>query len=146
MVRPHDGASDAVFPRPSDSDFVAASGLSPDGAAPSRGLTPAVWAFAASVVLQLVVLYWPTTPSEHGLPVDKLIHAAIFGLVMVTGAWAGVPRRPLFVVLALHAPGSELIQHYLLPHRDGDWRDATADLVGLLLGVLIVTTLQRRRG
>lgn len=102
--------------------------------------------FGACAVLQLVVLYWPRTPSESGLPhVDKLIHFTVFALVVVTAVRAGLPRVPVFAVLALHAPVSELIQHYALPHRDGDWTDAAADLVGVGAGVLIVTLASRRR-
>lgn len=98
------------------------------------------WWFALAAVLQLVVLYWPRTPSENGIPhLDKVIHFSIFLVVVVTAVRAGLPRGPVFAVCALHAPGSELIQHYLLPHRDGDWTDATADLVGVLAGVLLIT-------
>jgi VanZ family protein len=115
--------------------------VSPDS---GRALRRAV--FAGCLALQLVVLYWPRTPSESGLPyVDKLIHFTVFALVVVTAVRAGLPRLPVFAVLALHAPVSELIQHYVLPHRDGDWTDATADLVGVAAGVLIVTFTSRRR-
>ena len=113
----------------------------------TKGPVPTGWAlFGLAVVVQLVVLYWPRTPSESGLPhVDKVIHFTVFALVVVTAVRAGLPRGPVFAVLALHAPGSELIQHYLLPHRDGDWTDAAADLTGVLAGVLIVTYVPGRR-
>ena len=122
----------------------------PEVAPPPARVGPATSAwvvFGAAVVLQLVILYWPRTPSEDGLPIDKLVHVGTFFLVLVSGAWAlGISRLPaLAVVLALHAPGSELIQHDLLPHRDGSWADAGADLLGVLAGVLVVIALRRVR-
>ena len=99
-------------------------------------------AFAAAVVLQLVALYWPREVSTGGVAgIDKVVHATIFGLVLATGVRAGVPFRPLAALLCAHAVISELIQHYLLPHRDGDVFDALADIAG----VAIVTVLLRGR-
>ena len=39
-------------------------------------------------------------------------------------------------MLAAHAVVSELVQHWLLPHRSGDAADVLADLAGVALGVL----------
>ena len=94
-----------------------------------------------AVAVQLVVLYWPRSPSTGGLPIDKLVHAAIFGVVLWAAARAGLPPRPVAVLLAVHAVVSELIQHYLLAGRSGDPGDAIADLAG----VVIVTVFLRRR-
>lgn len=97
-------------------------------------------AFVAVVAGHLAVLYWPHAPSTGGLPIDKVVHVAIFGVVLWVGARAGVPVRPLAVALAVHAVVSELIQHYFLVGRSGDPGDSLADLTG----VLIVTALLRR--
>jgi hypothetical protein len=97
--------------------------------------------FAATVVLQLVVLYAPRAPSTGDLPIDKVVHAAVFGLVLWAGVRADVPGRPLFLGLVAHAVVSELIQQYLFPHRSGDWTDSVADVTG----VLIVTVFLWRR-
>ena len=97
--------------------------------------------FALAVVVHLVVLYAPRSPSTGGLPIDKPVHAAIFGVVLWTAARA---RLNLWIVgglLAVHAVASELVQHYVLPNRSGDWTDSVADLAG----VLIVTVLLWRR-
>lgn len=92
---------------------------------------------AALILLQLVGLYTPGSGSATPLPyVDKVVHAAMFGLpVYVLGRltphkwlWAGV-----FVV---HAAASEVIQHYLVPYRDGDILDFTADVVGIAIALL----------
>jgi hypothetical protein len=92
--------------------------------------------FAVTVVVQLVVLYWPRPVSPGtSLPVDKLVHAAVFGAALWAGVRAGVPARPLAVLLAVHAGVSEVVQGTLLD-RDGNVPDALADLTGLLIAGL----------
>jgi len=91
------------------------------------------------VTVQLAALYWPRVDIQG--PVtwsDKVVHVLLFLLPTVAGLLAGV--RPAYVVglLALHAPVSELIQHYLLPNRSGDVWDAVADLSGVVGGVTSV--------
>ena len=108
---------------------------------PARALTVKRALFAAAVAVQLVVLYAPRAPSTGGLPIDKLVHAVIFGGVLWLGVLARIPARPLILLLGVHAVLSELIQGALLPHRDGNAWDAAADLTG----VLIVTVLLRLR-
>lgn len=95
--------------------------------------------FGLGVVLHLIVLYVPRAPSAGNLPVDKVVHALIFGEVLWLGARASVPTGALTSLLCLHAVASELIQHFVLPHRSGDALDTVADLAG----VLIVTVLLR---
>jgi hypothetical protein len=118
----------------------------PPAAAPvARARTGALYwraGFVLVVAVHLAVLYWPRAPSTGGLPIDKVVHAAIFGIVLWVGARAGVPVRPLIAVLAAHAVVSELIQHYLLAGRSGDPTDTAADLAGVLIVVLL---LRRRR-
>lgn len=103
--------------------------------------------FAAAVLAQLVVLYAPRAPSTDQVPLvgpvlDKLVHLAVFALVAWTGRRAGVRVRLLVVVLLAHAVLSELLQHWVLPHRSGDPLDALADAAGVLVGLL----LPARRG
>jgi hypothetical protein len=118
-----------------------------DGIRPSR--TRQVWLllFALSLLLQLMVLYVPSAPGGpevNGL--DKVIHASVFGAAVLTALLAGLPRRWVLAVLALHAPVSEVVQATLLPSRDGDVWDAVADLtgVGLALGAFLVIVRMRR--
>jgi hypothetical protein len=101
-------------------------------------------AFAAGVVVQLVVLYVPRAPSTGGLPIDKVVHAVIFGGVLWLGAGARLPLVPLGVLLCLHAVASELIQHFLLPGRSGDPADVAADLAGVLIVTLLVRAQRAR--
>lgn len=95
------------------------------------------------LALQLVGLYSSGTP---GLPeppyVDKVIHAAMFGLPLyVLGRltsrhwlWAGI-----FVV---HAAVSEVIQYAFIPGRDGDVLDFAADVTGIAIALV---ALRRHR-
>lgn len=101
--------------------------------------------FALAVLVQLVVLYVPTTPEGPGLPgFDKLVHASVFLLPAAFGVIAGIPLVPLAAVLAAHAVLSEVLQHLVLPGRSGDPWDALADLLGVALGLAIGATLRRR--
>ncbi|TDD45596.1 VanZ family protein [Kribbella antibiotica] len=99
-----------------------------------------VWAwrvaFVAACALQLYGVY---APEEAGpgiaIPgIDKVAHFCLFAAVAFTGLKVGVPARWLLGALVVNAIGSEFIQHYLLPHRDGDPYDALADLLGVAAG------------
>ncbi|MEE6273382.1 VanZ family protein [Georgenia wangjunii] len=96
----------------------------------------------------LLALYAPRVPSTgaEGVPgSDKLVHAAVFALVALTGMLAGVPARVLVPLLLAHAVVSELVQHALLPNRSGDVWDAVADVVGVALGWALGRALSARR-
>ena len=97
-----------------------------------------VWrvAFVAACALQLYGVYSPGEPGP-GIPIpgiDKVAHFFLFAAVAFTGVKVGVPVRWLLGALVLNAIGSEFIQHYSLPHRDGDPYDALADLLGVAAG------------
>ena len=103
--------------------------------------------FALAVAVHLAVLYSPASPHEpRAIPIDKLVHLAIFGGVLVAGVLAGVRARPLAALLLVHAPVSELVQHLFLAHRDGSVGDAVADACGVLLGALLLARIRRGGG
>ena len=94
---------------------------------------------AVLLTAHLAALYWPRVDLQGPVTgTDKVVHVLLFLAPAVAGLLAGV--RPAYVVglLALHAPVSELVQHYLLPNRSGDPWDAVADLSGVVLGVTSV--------
>jgi hypothetical protein len=96
------------------------------------------WLLAAAVAVQLVVLYWPRpVDTGGGVGIDKVVHAALFAVVALTGRRAGVPPAWLAGLLLAHAVLSELLQHLVLPNRSGDPWDALADAVGVLVGMLL---------
>jgi hypothetical protein len=95
--------------------------------------------FAAVLVVQLVLLYWPrAVQPAGGVPWDKIVHALIFGLVMYWGVRAGLPLGVWLAVTVAHAGVSEALQHWLLPHRSGDVWDAVADAAGALVAAFLV--------
>lgn len=97
-----------------------------------------------AVVLQLAALYWPRVSVEGPTTwTDKLVHPAIFALPLVLlSLWWG-RWKPVLLVLLVHAPVSELVQHYALPYRDGDVWDAVADVAGLLVGLGVLALLRQ---
>lgn len=102
-----------------------------------------------SVVVHLAAIYWPRVSVVGPVPwTDKVVHVLLFGvptvLLLVARPWRVRPGL-VVVVLALHAPVSELLQHFLLPHRSGDAWDAVADLGGVVLGVTLVVVGRRLR-
>lgn len=108
--------------------------------APGASAGAGWWGFAFVVVLaiHLGALYWPRVAIEGPVTwTDKVVHPLLFLVPVVVGSlwWRRV--LPVAVVFAMHAPVSELVQHYLLPHRSGDPWDAAADLLGVVLGVLV---------
>jgi len=103
-------------------------------------------AFVALVVVQLLAVYWPRVDVQ--VPVtwtDKVVHVLLFLAPTVAGLLAGLRPAWLVGLVALHAPVSELVQHFLLPNRSGDVWDAVADLSGVVLGVTFVMVWRARR-
>jgi VanZ family protein len=101
--------------------------------------TAALVAFVALVVLQLCAVYWPQVHVQGPVTwTDKIVHVLLFLAPTVAGLLAGVRPAYVLVPLAVHAPVSELLQHFVLPHRSGDVWDVVADLSGVVLGVTLV--------
>jgi len=99
-----------------------------------------------AVVVQLVVLYMPTAPAGPQIAgLDKLVHVAIFAVPAMAALMAGVDARWVIGILAVHAPVSELTQHFALPHRSGDPLDVMADFAGLALAALAYMVWSRRQ-
>ena len=93
---------------------------------------------AGFVLACLIHLYGVYSPRQAG-PVlfpnaDKVAHLLLFGSVAFLGLKIGIPARWLLGLLVANAVVSELVQHFLLPHRSGDPFDSMADLVGVAVG------------
>jgi hypothetical protein len=101
----------------------------------------------AVVVVQLLVLYWPVVTVEGPVSwTDKVVHLLVFAVPTYAVGRALGSVRVAVLLFAIHAPVSELVQHFLLPGRSGDVWDAVVDLVGvgLAAAVLVVGTRLRR--
>jgi VanZ family protein len=104
--------------------------------------------FVAAVLAQVWVLYLYVPSGSDTVTVphaDKLVHAAVFALPALLGVLARVRPWLVGAVLAVHAPVSEVVQHFWIPGRSGDPWDVVADLVGVALGLLLGSVLMRRR-
>jgi hypothetical protein len=100
-----------------------------------------------AVLAQLAVLYWPVVTIEGPVSwTDKVVHLLVFTLPTYAVGRALGSLRTAVLAFALHAPVSELVQHFLLPGRSGDAWDAVLDLlgVGLAAALLVVGGRLRR--
>jgi len=101
-------------------------------------------AFAGAVLVSLVVLFSPSTPSEGGLHgLDKAVHALLFCALAASTRWRW--GRGLWAVIG-YAVLSEVLQATLPIHRDGDVFDALADSAGALCGWLLAVRLPQGDG
>lgn len=117
---------------------------------PRRSAAP-TWLVTAvaviAVVTQLLVLYWPVVTVEGPVSwTDKVVHLLVFAVPTYAVGRALGSVRTAVIVFAVHAPVSELVQHFARPGRSGDPWDAAVDLVGVAIAAaaLVVRRPARR--
>jgi hypothetical protein len=126
-----------------------APGMVAGRAAQTPNRTPRLlWrlAFGVAVVVQLIVVYSPR--GVGGIEItglDKVVHMLIFAAPALAALMVGIRPRWALGILAVHAPVSELIQHFGLASREGDVLDVLADLGGVALGWLAYVVWTRRK-
>jgi VanZ family protein len=99
-----------------------------------------------AVAAQLLVLYWPVVTVEGPVSwTDKVVHALVFAIPTYAVGRAVGSVGVAVTIFAVHAPLSELVQHFLLPGRTGDVWDVVLDLVGVALGAAALVVGARRR-
>jgi len=108
-----------------------------------RRSAPATWlatsAAVVAVVAQLLALYWPVVTVQGPVSwTDKVVHLLVFAVPTYAVGRALGSARTAVLVFALHAPVSELVQHFALPGRTGDVGDAVVDLVGVALAAALL--------
>ncbi|GAA2025274.1 hypothetical protein GCM10009740_13630 [Terrabacter terrae] len=108
-----------------------------------RRSAPVTWlatsAAVVAVVAQLLALYWPVVTVEGPVTwTDKVVHVLVFAVPTYAVGRAVGSVRTAVLVFALHAPVSELVQHFALPGRTGDVWDAVVDLVGVALAAALL--------
>jgi VanZ family protein len=102
--------------------------------------------FAVAVLVSLAVLFAPPSDVPDSAPgVDKVVHAALFLALAVTGRWAGIGQAVLAVLLGLYAAGSEVVQGLDVVGRSTSVADWLADVVGVLAGLALWAAVSRRR-
>jgi hypothetical protein len=103
-------------------------------------------ALAAALAVQLVILYAPQAPGGPRIEgLDKVIHASVFAAPAIAALVLGIRARWALGILAVHAPVSELIQHFALSSREGDVFDVIADIGGVAAGAFGFVVWNRRR-
>jgi VanZ family protein len=128
---------------PTGSATESAAESAPD----TRPVRPGAVAFAVvAVVAQLLVLYWPVVTVEGPVSwTDKVVHLLVFAVpTYAVGRVLGSVRAAV-LIFAVHAPVSELVQHYALPGRTGDVWDAVLDLLGVAVGAAALVVRGRAR-
>jgi VanZ family protein len=78
---------------------------------------------------------------------DKAQHAIAFGALAVLAvlAYPGVSKVRIGLLLIAHGVLIEVLQ-YFTGYRFGDWHDALADGVGVLVGLALMAALMRLDG
>ncbi|QDB80062.1 VanZ family protein [Georgenia sp. 311] len=100
-----------------------------------------------ALLLHLAVLYAPRVPATGAVGVpgaDKVVHVAVFALVVALALWSALPARWVVPLALAHAVGSEVVQHVFLADRSGDPWDVVADILGVGLGWVAGVALSRR--
>jgi len=100
-----------------------------------RPLRLGVFLLAVGVILYLTLAPSEDVPGE-GFIWDKAAHAIAFGTLVLIGLLFSTRRRWKVVVAVWGlAIGIEFAQALMPFGRQGDWRDALADSVGVVLGL-----------
>ena len=113
------------------------------------------WTFLPAVLFTAAVAYLSLTESAQAPSValsDKVIHGAMYLVLAIS--WILPFKSPIsnlqspiyaFVLLGTTAFGAllELLQHFCTLTRSGEWLDLLADLVGALIGILLVLLWRR---
>jgi hypothetical protein len=116
-----------------------------DSSAPRRNRLWLV-VLCLALAVQLLALYSPEVPGGPQIAgLDKVVHISIFAVPALAALMAGISAPLALGVLAVHAPVSELIQHFALSHRAGDVVDMMADLAGVVIGGLVYLVWRRRQ-
>lgn len=93
------------------------------------------------------------TPSFYFPGMDKIIHALMYGIFTVLVLNQYLQKRPfralslllLLVAVFSYSVLMELVQLYIVEYRSGDWKDAAANLSGIVFASLFVFLVKRFR-
>lgn len=109
------------------------------------------WVVGWAVFIEVLVL-WPSPPNVPqllwGLGFDKIVHAGLFAVQAVLGAWALEERKrsawPALVGAIAFGALTE-VQQYLLPSRAMELGDFLADAAGAVVGLALFAALAPTR-
>ncbi|MBA4070522.1 MAG: hypothetical protein C0497_01605 [Gemmatimonas sp.] len=109
------------------------------------------WVVGWALLIEVLML-WPSPPDVPGLPwkvgLDKVAHAALFGVLAVLGAWALEERGrswwPALVGAVAFGALTE-VQQQLIPSRAMEMGDILADAAGAVIGLAMFAVLAPTR-
>ncbi|MBV1790199.1 hypothetical protein KQ940_19260 [Marinobacterium sp. D7] len=101
--------------------------------------------FWCALAALLYGLLRPQSPPDLFYQSDKWLHLLAFAALAVCArvAFHFFSTGMLWGTLLLTAPGLELLQHLLQPHRTFSLYDALANLTGVILGAAMCWVFQR---
>ena len=116
-----------------------------------RLLSAMLWTFVILVLCWTPQVWLPVEEGpdswSQSLHLDKVVHAGIFGVfaVLWLRALRAGSNRFLWVGLAGNALAAitEIVQNVPIINREGEFQDAVADVVGLLIGFLFFPWVER---
>jgi VanZ family protein len=96
-------------------------------------------------------------PNENhfSLPqLDKLIHIILFGSFVFLWSFYYSTKENhsnfnrtclrITIIACLYGYAMELVQKYFIPNRDYDIKDIAADIIGAVIGLIVVRMVARR--
>lgn len=103
----------------------------------------AVWAVLLLVLGAQARLHPPDIVLPLSLPIDKVAHFAMYGVLGGLAAWgwrrAGRWPSPILLILGGILVGAmDELHQASLPHRAAEWGDWFADIAGIFAGFLLV--------
>ncbi len=112
------------------------------------------WTLFIFILLSLPGKMLPNE-SQFRIPqMDKLIHIVLFGSFVFLWSFYFSTREGninlnrkylrITIIACLYGYAMELIQKYFIPNRDYDIQDIAADVIGAVLGYIIVRMIIRR--
>ncbi|NYI83452.1 VanZ family protein [Saccharopolyspora hordei] len=100
-----------------------------------------------AVAVSLLVLFMPASGVPTAPPgTDKVVHAALFAALALTGRTAGIPAVTLLPALAGYAAVSEVLQGLLPIGRSCDVVDGLVDVAGAAIGWAVVALTRKVSG
>ncbi len=108
--------------------------------------------FWLTIITVLLVIPGSAFPSENwmsGIQLDKWVHIFLFALLVmlwVKGLWKNYPTSFNYARLSfwvatfavIYGTCMEVVQYYFVPNRSFELNDIFADLIGSLIGYLII--------
>ena len=115
--------------------------------------------FLLTALFALFILLLSVIPTEisgkastfYFSGMDKLIHGIMYGLFTILSLYEYFKQKPLhyfpYIMILMgvfiYSILMEIIQHYLVVYRSGEFNDVLANVTGILIGALFILWLKK---